>query len=90
MLPIVTNTIPKRVSKPNKREKKPNALINALPAPLVSFALVRISPSANSTSLSPHILPNVYHAPASSLYIAQPISYPESQEDSQRYFQWPL
>jgi hypothetical protein len=90
MLPIVTNTIPKRVSKPNKREKKPNALINALPAPLVSFALVRISPSANSTFLLRYKSPNVYRAPASSLYRVKPVSYRGSQEDSQRYFQWPL
>jgi hypothetical protein len=60
------------MSKPNKREKKPNALINALPTPLVSFALVRISPSANSTSLFQHKPPNVFHAPSNSLYTAHP------------------
>jgi hypothetical protein len=45
MLPIVSNTIPKRMSKPNKKEKKPNALINTLPTPLVSFELVGILPT---------------------------------------------
>jgi hypothetical protein len=66
------------MSKPNKRAKKPKALINALPTPLVSFALVGISLSPNFTSLSQCKPVSVERAPASFLYIVQLISYPFS------------
>jgi len=75
MLPNRLKHYPQKNEQTKQKGKKPNALINALPTPLVSFALVRISPSANSTSLSPHRPPNVFHAPASPLHIAQPTSY---------------
>ena len=51
ILPIAPNAIAKRMSEPNRKERKPTASNSALPNPFVSFALVGISPSANSTSL---------------------------------------
>ena len=49
--PIIPNTIAKRISEPNRKERRPTASNSALPNPFVSFALVGISPSVNSTSL---------------------------------------
>ncbi len=64
ILPIIPNTIAKRIREPNRKEIRPKALINALPAPLVPFALVGISPSANSTSLCQHRPPSAERAHA--------------------------
>jgi hypothetical protein len=79
--PIVPNAIANRTSEPNKKERKPNTLINALPTPLVSFALVGISPSVNSTSLSPYKPPSASHDPANSWCIVQPTCYYRSPGD---------
>ncbi len=43
--PIVPNTIAKRMSEPNRKERKPTASISALPNPFVPFELVGILPT---------------------------------------------
>ena len=45
MLPIAPNAIAKRMSDPNRKERRPTRSIIALPNPFVSFELVGILPT---------------------------------------------
>ena len=45
ILPIAPNTIAKRISEPNRKERSPTASISDLPNPFVPFVLVGILPA---------------------------------------------